>query len=195
MKVSKLIDDPHEVFLDDLPTFLHLDIAQENHSLSTNEAFLRTRLKHKVIALSVIEGARRKQCSRIANIKEGDANTKFFHLRVNARRKKNHIHRVKHNHGWVTEHAAKEEVVANHFNSILGARVGRAHDFNWEELNLSCLDLGCLAEPFSEAEVKGAIFQMPSDRDNILTYMNLDFSLEEVPMQEEREKRKIGGNF
>jgi hypothetical protein len=32
-------------------------------------------------------------------------------------------------------------------------------------------------------------------RDNILTYMNLDFSLEEVPMQEEREKRKIGGNF
>jgi mannosylglycoprotein endo-beta-mannosidase len=55
-------------------------------------------------------------------------------------------------------------MVANHFNSILGARVGRAHDFNWEELNLSRLDLGCLAEPFSEAEVKGAIYQMPSDK-------------------------------
>jgi hypothetical protein len=121
-------------------------------------------LKRKVIALSIIERARRKQCARIANVKEGDANTKFFHLRVNAMRRKNHIHRLKHNHSWVTEHAAKEEVVANHFNSILGARVGRAHDFNWEELNLSCLDLDCLAEPFSEAEVKGAIFQMPSDK-------------------------------
>jgi hypothetical protein len=147
-----------------LLVILHLDIAQENRSLSVNETFLRLRLKRKVIALSVIERARRKQCARIANVKEGDANTKFFHLRVNARRRKNHIHRLKHNHGWVTEHAAKEEVVANHFNSILGARVGRAHDFNWEELNLSRLDFDCLAEPFSEAEVKGAIFQMPSDK-------------------------------
>jgi hypothetical protein len=42
----------------------------------------------KVIALAVVERVRKRQCARIADIKEGDANTKIFHLRVNARRRK-----------------------------------------------------------------------------------------------------------
>jgi hypothetical protein len=38
-----------------------------------------------------VERARKKQSASISNIKEGDANTKFFHLRVNARKRKNYI--------------------------------------------------------------------------------------------------------
>jgi hypothetical protein len=56
-----------------------------------------------------VERARKKQSARISNIKEGDANTKIFHLRVNARRRKNHIHQIKHNGGWVTEVGMKLE--------------------------------------------------------------------------------------
>jgi hypothetical protein len=118
----------------------------------------------QVIALSVVERARKKQCARIANIKEGDANTKFFHMRVNAHRGKNHIQRLKHNQGWVTEHNAKEEIVSNHFNSILGTRAPRHNDFNWDELNLPTVDLHSLGDPFTEAEVKNAIDQMPIDK-------------------------------
>jgi hypothetical protein len=83
-------------------------LAQENRRLSNEERALRARLKRKVIAFSLVERARKKQSACIANLKEGDANTKFFHLRVNARRRKNHIHRLMHNQGWVTEHVAKE---------------------------------------------------------------------------------------
>jgi hypothetical protein len=121
-------------------------------------------LKRKVIALCVVERARKKQCARIANIKEGDANTKFFHLRVNARRRKNHIHRIKHNHGWVTEHNAKEQIIHSHFNSVMGSRVPRPYDFNWDELHFDDPDLHCLGAPFSEEEVKCAINQMPNDK-------------------------------
>jgi hypothetical protein len=78
--------------------------------------------------------------------------------------KKNHIHRLKHNQGWVTEHAAKEYVVTNHFKSILEARVARVHDFNWDELNFPLMDLHVLGDPVTEAEVKSAIDQMPSDK-------------------------------
>jgi hypothetical protein len=74
-------------------------MAQDKRALSENERDFRARLKRKVIALAVIERARKRQSARITNIKEGDANTKFFHLRVNARRRKNHIHRLKHNNG------------------------------------------------------------------------------------------------
>lgn len=56
------------------------------------------------MSLAVLARARKKQCASLANLKEGDANTKFFHRRVNARRRKNHIHRLKHNQGWVTNH-------------------------------------------------------------------------------------------
>jgi hypothetical protein len=91
-----------------LLVILHLDLVQENRRLSANERDLRLKLKRKVIALVVVEQARKKQSARIANIKEGDANTKFFHLRVHARRRKNFIHCIKHNNGWVTDHGAKE---------------------------------------------------------------------------------------
>jgi hypothetical protein len=77
---------------------------------------------------------------------------------------KNHIQWLKHNQGWVTEHAAKEDIVTNHFNSIMGVRVARVHDFNWDELNFPLSDLHALGEPFIEVEVKSAIDQMPFDK-------------------------------
>jgi hypothetical protein len=67
--------------------------------LSASERVLRARIKRKVIALAVVERAKKKQSARIANIKEGDANTKFFHLRMNARRRKNYIQRLKNDRG------------------------------------------------------------------------------------------------
>lgn len=87
-----------------LLVILHLDMAedQENRPLSIEEHDLHSRLKRRVISLSVIERSRKRQCAKMTNLKEGDANTKFFHRKINARRRKNHIHRLKHNHGWIT---------------------------------------------------------------------------------------------
>lgn len=92
-----------------LLVILRLDVAQESRTLSAEEMDLRARLKRRVISLAVLERTRKKQCARSSNLKAGDANTKYFHLRVNARRRKNHIHRLKHNNGWVTNHEQKEK--------------------------------------------------------------------------------------
>lgn len=35
--------------------------------------------------LEVIKHSRKRQISHIVNLREGDANTQFFHLKVNAR--------------------------------------------------------------------------------------------------------------
>lgn len=73
------------------------------------------RLKKRIVSLAVLEGAQKKQCAMVANLKEGDANINCFHLPINARRRKNHINRIKHEHGWVTEHEGKEKIIHDHF--------------------------------------------------------------------------------
>lgn len=147
-----------------LLVILRLDIAQEDRPLSPEERDLRARLKRRVIALAVIERSRKKQCARISNLKEGDANTKFFHRRVNARRRKNHIHRIKNEHGWVTEHEAKENLIQDHFSHVMKKGAKSSKDFNWEELNMERLDMHGLDSPMTEMEVLQAINDMPNDK-------------------------------
>lgn len=78
-----------------LEVIQRLDIAQESRQLSLAEFRLRQGLKRRVLGYAVIERARKKQASRIKNLKEGDANTKYFHLKANGRRRRNHIQRLK----------------------------------------------------------------------------------------------------
>jgi hypothetical protein len=131
--------------------------------LNANERDLRARLKRKVVTLAVVERTRKNQSARISNIKEGDANTKFLHLRVSARRRKNYIQRIKHNNGWVT-HGAKEQIVQNHFRSVMGRGDTHTVDFNWDALHFDNPNLAPLGDPFSVEEVRNAINQIPSDK-------------------------------
>ena len=82
-----------------LDVILRLDVAQEQRTLLPEEGNLRAALKRRVLGLAVIERARKRQASRITNIRAGDANTRFFHLKVNSRRRKNHIHRLRKQNG------------------------------------------------------------------------------------------------
>ncbi|KAE8776244.1 retrotransposon protein [Hordeum vulgare] len=105
---------------------LHLDMAQDFMPLSHAEANLRTRLKRRLVSLEVLERARKKQCARITNLREGDANTKYFRRRINARLGKNHVHRIKYNQCWVTEHALEENILfTTSLASCLGVLPGR----------------------------------------------------------------------
>jgi hypothetical protein len=147
-----------------LLVILHFDLAQENRVLNANERDLHARLKRKVVALAVVERARKKQSARITHIKEGDANTKFFHLRVNARRRKNHIQRLKHGNGWVTEHGAKENIVHTHFSAAMRKGDARTLDLNSNAVHFEETNLDCMGDHFTEEEVWNAINQMPCDK-------------------------------
>lgn len=68
-----------------------LDVVQESRNLSDEELTLRSKLKTRVMGLAILERLCKRQCSRITNLSLGDANTWFFHLKVNSRRRKNFI--------------------------------------------------------------------------------------------------------
>ena len=147
-----------------LEIILRLDVAQELRTLSPTEWNLRKELKRKVLALAVLQRARKRLSSRITLLKEGDANTRFFHLRINHRRRKNFIHRLKHNNGWATHHDHKKEIIQQHFSKAIGKAPPRAKDFNWDCIPHSALDLAELGNPFTEEEVHAAINNLPSDK-------------------------------
>ena len=143
---------------------LQLDIAQETRTLSTDERELRTRLKRKIIGLVVIDRTRKRQASRERKLKEGDANTKYFHLRMNGRRRKNFIHRLKKNGGWVTSHDHKKDIIHDHFTNIFKRGPPHTIDFNWETIPVPQCDLSELDALFTEEEVKEAINKTASDK-------------------------------
>jgi hypothetical protein len=147
-----------------LEVILRLDEAQDFRTLSPEENAIRKRLKKRVTSLAVMERARKKQCASMANLKEGDANTKYFHMKINARRRKNFILRLKKGPGWVTKHEDMEQTIHTHFNKTMQRGPRRSRDFNWGNINLPGCDLSSLADDFTEKEVHEAIKGMPSDK-------------------------------
>jgi hypothetical protein len=161
---KSLFSDSKLQLLMALDVILQLDVAQESRALSEDECWLRANLKRRVKGLAALERSRKRQASRIRYLRDGDANTKFFHLRVNARKRKNHIARLKHNSGWAVSHEDKAGLIFDHFSRSLGWPPPRSLDFNWEVLDPPNHSLEDLGLPFSEDEVKAALEDMPADK-------------------------------
>jgi hypothetical protein len=98
---------------------LRLDEAQDFRQLSDAELSLRSKLKKRILGWLVIEKARKKQSARILHIREGDANTRFFHLRANGWRRKNYIHQLKQGNNWAFTHQDKQQILQRHFESVM----------------------------------------------------------------------------
>jgi hypothetical protein len=147
-----------------LEVILRLDVVQESRTLSDGERDLRARLKRRIIGLATLERTRKRRASRITNLKEGDANTRYFHLRVNARRRKNHILRLKHNNGWVTEYNQKKNTIHSQFAKIIKRGPLRNQNLNWARIPTPLCVLSDLGAPFWEEDVKAAVDNTACDK-------------------------------
>jgi hypothetical protein len=76
----------------------------------------------------------------------------------------NHIHQIKRNGGWVTDHEPKKEVIHDHFYSSIGKGLPRNHDLGWANLNIGNVALEGIDDLFKEEEVQLAINQMSSNK-------------------------------
>jgi hypothetical protein len=66
-------------------------VAQEHRHLSPSEQGLRKQFKMRCLGLSSLERTMARECSRVRQLREGDANTAYFHLIARGRRRRNYI--------------------------------------------------------------------------------------------------------
>lgn len=94
---------------------LQLDTSQETRPLSQGECDLRSRLKSRTLGLSVLLKIKLRQQSRVLWLKVGDANTKFFQRKANARHMRNTIHVLHGAVGSVSSPDAMLDMAHQHF--------------------------------------------------------------------------------
>ena len=107
-----------------------------------------------------------KQRSRITWLKEGDSNTKYFHLMANGKRNKNYIPRILHNGLWTERNQELGKIFTDHFQLLLGSPRPYRFLLDWQNLFVynERLDLSSLEWPFTLEEIKQAVFELGADK-------------------------------
>ncbi|KAL5560150.1 hypothetical protein UlMin_036361 [Ulmus minor] len=106
-----------------------------------------------------------RQRSRVSWLKDGDRNTKFFHRRATARRKKNEILGLCDSNGcWQDDIGVVSGVIQHYFNNIFQSNCPTMDQINLVTdsipTRVSPEMKNCLLKPFTEDDVKAAVFGM-----------------------------------
>jgi hypothetical protein len=102
--------------------------------------------------------------SRIGWRKEGDANTKLFHMHAQHRKRKNFIGKLTSQGEVFTSHEDKANFVQEFYGSLLCSRLNREHSIDLQALGIPTHDLTALDLPFFEEEAWDIIKNLPSDK-------------------------------
>jgi hypothetical protein len=141
-----------------------LEIAQDSQVLIHEETMLRNMLKKQTLVLASLQRTIARLRSRIGWLKEGDANTNFFHTHARHRKRKNFIAKLVADSVVCTSHEDKSRAVDDFYIKLLGTTANRAHSIDLQALGIPSHDLADLDAPFSEKEVWETIKQLPSDK-------------------------------
>jgi hypothetical protein len=120
-----------------------LDEAQEHRQLSTPELALHRKGKGMILAFSALRKIKIHQRSCLLWLKVGDANTKLFHVKANARRK-NFICSLKNEGTVAITHEDKAYLLRQFYCNLFAHYRERDIVLNWEELGIVSHDLNSL---------------------------------------------------
>ncbi|XP_022680743.1 uncharacterized protein LOC111256665 [Setaria italica] len=143
---------------------LWLDKAQGQRILTADERDLRKQLKCKSLGLASLERTMARQRTRLLFLREGDANTKLFHMHSSYSIKKKHIAKLEHDGAVGLNQEDKEQLLFNHFKAIMGTPSARTEHIDLLALDFQAFELGHLDAPFSEQEIWNTIRSMANER-------------------------------
>jgi len=140
------------------------EIAQDNRQLSPRELWFKNNLKKHSLALASLKRTMAHLRSRISWLKDGDANTRLFHLHARHRKRRNFIGKLITGERICTSHEEKAAIIDDFYEDLLGTCTVREHTINLANLGIDTHDMSDLDLPFTENEVWRTIQQLPSDK-------------------------------
>ena len=141
-----------------------LEIAQDVRILAVAEVWLLRKLKQHCRVLTSLQRTIARLRSRIQYLKEGDANTRFFHMQACFRKKRNFISHLEDEGRTVTNHDQMQELLDSFFSDLLGTEIPRPFTLDLPNCHKDPVDLSDLESPFSEREVQDMIASLPNDK-------------------------------
>ena len=140
------------------------EIAQDSRQLSSGELWFKNCLKKHSLVLASLQRTIARLRSRISWLRDGDANTKLFHLHARHQKRKNFIGKIVAGEQFCTSHEDKAAAIDDFYENLLGSCPDREYSINLNELQIVAHDLADLELPFSEEEVWNTIKILPSDK-------------------------------
>ncbi|WVZ82090.1 LOW QUALITY PROTEIN: hypothetical protein U9M48_029392 [Paspalum notatum var. saurae] len=138
-----------------------LDKKSEHTQLDSDELNLKHALHNRLATLLREEELKWYQRAKVKDLLEGDANTKYFQLLANGRHRKTRIYKLEQEEGVIEGDAELQKFITKYYKNMFGS-----HDNNSVVMDESYrndipqLENEMLIAPFTEEEVKLAIFQM-----------------------------------
>jgi hypothetical protein len=93
-------------------------------------------MKIKCLGLSSLERTMGRERSRIRQLREGDANTAYFHLIARGRKRKNYIPALAVDGHTITDHVGTELAIHAHFSNIFGTAHSSGSSITFSSLGI-----------------------------------------------------------
>jgi hypothetical protein len=132
--------------------------------LSSDEDWLRRELKRHCLVLASLERTIARLRSRICHLKDGDANTSFFHKQAIFRKKKKAIPKLMSGGHLVTTQEEKQNVMFEFYEGLIGTALPRTSTLNLQQFHNQIVDLTEMDNPITEEEVWDTIKSLLADR-------------------------------
>jgi hypothetical protein len=116
-------------------------------------------MKMKILGLAALERTMWRQRSRFLWLKEGDCDSKFFHIKASARRRKSFIPSITVGDVTTVDQEMKKQAIWQHFNNLIGTYQPNINSINLAALQFPEINLQSLSSPILEDEVKAAVME------------------------------------
>lgn len=142
----------------------HLEMAQDQHSLSNEESWLRRQLKHHALALASLHRTIMQARSQLDWLSKGDANTSFFHAHASYRKSESFIPKLQVGDQLLSTHEEMDSAVWDFYTNLMGTPHQRNTSLNLQTFYQPPMDLQELDSPISEYEVWKVVKDLPLDK-------------------------------
>jgi hypothetical protein len=132
--------------------------------LTSEEIEFKKLLEAKSVGMAAVQKAKARQHTRLTWIKDGDSNTRLFHIYANARRKKKFICALNTEDGIATNQQEKIKVAVDYFSKAVGSSMIRSRRINWNALGYTPFNLEDLDLPFTMQELLETVKALPAEK-------------------------------